>query len=515
MDNNRVMVFDTTLRDGEQAAGFRLGAEDKLEIARQLASLKVDAIEAGFPISSPEDFKAVCLLSEEVEGPIIVALSRAVPEDIDECGRALAKAKKPRIHTGIGVSDIHIAGKFRGDKYGKTMEEKRERIFQMAVESVKRAKKYVDDVEFYAEDAGRCDCGYLYQVLEGVIDAGTTVVNIPDTTGYAVPDQFGDLIRGIRENVSNIDRAVISIHCHNDLGMAVVNSLIGIKHGARQVECTINGIGERAGNAALEEVVMALRTRRDYFGVDTNIETRELYRTSQLVARLLGLVVPPNKAIVGPNAFAHSAGIHIDGFLKDRETYEIMHPEDIGFPKSKIKLTARSGRHAVRHRLEEVGYRISQPEMELVYKRFLTEADKILEVSDEILRAIVEDELHNIPEFYHLEYLHASSGSGTIPTATVRIKIGDEIKQEASCGDGPVDATYKAINRIVDTHIQLIDYSIKAVSSGAETIGEVTIKIRDNGEIIIGRGASTDIIEASAKAYIDGLNKLVFRRNLS
>jgi len=244
-------------------------------------------------------------------------------------------------------------------------------------------------------------------------------------------------------------------------------------------------------------------------------ETRELYRTSQLVARLLGLVVPPNKAIVGPNAFAHSAGIHIDGFLKDRETYEIMHPEDIGFPKSKIKLTARSGRHAVRHQLEEVGYRISQAEMELVYKRFLTEADKILEVSDEILRAIVEDELHNIPEFYHLEYLHASSGSGTIPTATVRIKIGDEIKQEASCGDGPVDATYKAINRIVDTHIQLIDYSIKAVSSGAETIGEVTIKIRDNGEIIIGRGASTDIIEASAKAYIDGLNKLVFRRNLS
>lgn len=373
----------------------------------------------------------------------------------------------------------------------------------------------MDDVEFYAEDAGRCDCGYLYQVLEGVIDAGTTVVNILDTTGYAVPDQFGDLIRGIRENVSNTDRAVISIHCHNGLGMAVVNSLIGVKHGARQVECTINGIGERAGNAVLEEVVMALRTRRDYFGVDTNIETRELYRTSQLIARLLGLVVPPNKAIVGPNAFAHSAGIHIDGFLKDRETYEIMHPEDIGFPRSKIKLTARPGRHAVRHRLEETRYRISQAEMELVYKRFLSEADKILEVSDEILRAIVEDELHNIPEFYHLEYLHASSGSGTIPTATVRIEIGDEIKQEASCGDGPVDATYKAINRIVDAHIQLIDYSIKAVSSGAGTIGEVTIKIRDNGEIIIGRGASTDIIEASAKAYIDGLNKLVFRRNLS
>ena len=503
---DKVIIFDTTLRDGEQAAGGSLNLNEKLEIARQLEKLGVDVIEAGFPISSPGDFESVKLIAQEVRGSIICGLARANPNDVDRAWEAVKGAVHPRIHVFVSSSDIHLM-------HG--MKKTREEILQLARGMVARAKNYTDDIEFSPMDASRTEPDYLYQILQAAIEAGATTLNIPDTVGYSIPEEFGKLIDGIFHNVPGIDKTIISVHCHDDLGLSVANSLEAVRRGVRQVECTINGIGERAGNAALEEVVMALRTRRDYFGVDTNIETRELYRTSQLVARLLGLVVPPNKAIVGPNAFAHSAGIHIDGFLKDRETYEIMHPEDIGFPKSKIKLTARSGRHAVRHRLEEVGYRISQAEMELVYKRFLTEADKILEVSDEILRAIVEDELHNIPEFYHLEYLHASSGRGTIPTATVRIKIGDEIKQEASCGDGPVDATYKAINRIVDTHIQLIDYSIKAVSSGAETIGEVTIKIRDNGEIIIGRGASTDIIEASAKAYIDGLNKLVFRRNLS
>ncbi len=509
---DRVIIFDTTLRDGEQAAGFRLGAAEKLEVARQLAKLKVDVIEAGYPISSPEDFEAVRLISEEVEGPIITALSRAVPEDIDECGKALAKAKLPRIHTGIGVSDIHIAGKFRDDKYGGTLEEKKERTFSMAVEAVRRAKAYVDDVEFYAEDAGRADRAYLFRIIEAAIDAGATVVNIPDTTGYTVPEQFGALIRDIRENVPNLDQAIISVHCHNDLGMAVANSLAAVKNGARQVECTINGLGERAGNASLEEVVMSLRTRRDYFGVDTDVETRELYRTSQLVARMFGITIPPNKAIVGSNAFAHSAGIHVDGFLKDRKTYEIMRPEDVGFPESRVVLTARTGRHGLRHRLEELGYELSPEELEKAYRRFLTVADKVREVSNGTLAAILQDEISRIPEAYQLEYLHTSSGTGTIPTATVRIRVGDDIKQEAAWGTGPVDATYKAIDLVVGMPVKLIEYAIRAVSSGAEAIGEVTVKIRDNGEVVVGRGASTDVIEASAKAYMSALNKLLSMR---
>ncbi len=326
----KVAVFDTTLRDGEQAAGTRLGSREKLTIARQLARLMVDVIEAGYPASSPEDFEAVQLVSREIEGPAICALSRAVASDIEACGKALAHARRPRIHTGIGVSDIHITGKFRDDKYGKTPGEKKVRILQLAVEAVKLARQYADDVEFYAEDAGRADPAYLFEMVEAAIDAGATVINIPDTTGYAVPEQFGLLIRSLREKVPNIARATISVHCHDDLGLAVANTLAGVKNGARQVEGTINGIGERAGNAALEEIVMALRTRREYFGVGTGIETAEFCRTSRLVADMLGIAVPPNKAVVGGNAFSHSSGIHVDGFLKDRETYEIMRPEDVG-----------------------------------------------------------------------------------------------------------------------------------------------------------------------------------------
>jgi 2-isopropylmalate synthase len=506
--SEKVSIFDTTLRDGEQGAGTRLGAREKLEIAQQLARLKVDVIEAGFPLSSPGDFESVRLITEEVEGPIICGLSRAVAADIDECGKALAKAKRSRIHTGIGVSDIHIAGKFGDEKYGKTMAEKKTRVLQMSVDAVKRAKGYTDDVEFYTEDAGRAERTYLFEVIQAVIEAGVTVINVPDTTGYTIPEQFGALIRDIRASVPNIHQATISVHCHDDLGMAVSNTLAAVKNGARQVEGTINGIGERAGNAAIEEVVMAIRTRKDYFEIDTGIETREFYRTSRLVADMLGMTVPPNKAVVGSNAFAHSSGIHVDGVLKMRETYEIMKPEDVGFPQSRIVLTARTGRHGLKHRLEEMGYTLSPEELEKIYHRFLTVADKKQEVFDEDLAAIVRDEIHPVPETYQLEYLHTSSGTGTIPTATVKIRIGDEVKQFATCGDGPVDATYKAIAAVVNIPVKLKQYEIRAATSGAEAIGEVTVRLEEKDVVVIGRGASTDIIEASAKAYIDGLNKL-------
>jgi len=509
---DRVIVFDTTLRDGEQAAGTRLGAREKLEIARQLARLGVDVIEAGFPASSPEDHDAVALISQEVDGPIICGLTRAVAADIDASGEALAKGKRSRIHTGIGVSDIHIAGKFRDDKYGRTMGEKKARILKMSVEAVRRARGYTDDVEFYAEDAGRADRAYLFEVIEAVIEAGATVVNIPDTTGYALPDQFGSLIRDIRTQVPNIDRATISVHCHDDLGMAVANTLAGVMSGARQVEGTINGVGERAGSAAIEEIVMAIRTRRDAFRAGTEINAREFYRTSRMVADMLGMPVPPNKAVVGANAFAHSSGIHVDGVLKDRATYEIIRPEDVGAPSSRVVLTARTGRHGLRHRLEEMRYTFSSQELEQIYRRFLAVADKKQEVFDEDLLAIIHDEIHPVPETFRLEYLNATSGTGTIPTATVRLRIGDAVREQAACGDGPVDAAYKAIAAAADLPAGLARYEIRAVTGGTEAMGEVTVRLEKDGVTVTGRGASTDIIEASAKAYIDGLNKLAARR---
>jgi 2-isopropylmalate synthase len=507
--SEKVAVFDTTLRDGEQAAGTRLGSREKLMIARQLARLKVDVIEAGYPASSPEDFEAVQLISTEIEGPAICALSRAVPIDIEACGKALAKARRPRIHTGIGASDIHISGKFRDERYGRTLAEKKKRILEMAAAAVKLARQFSDDVEFYAEDAGRSDSAYLFEMLEAVIDAGATVVNIPDTTGYTVPEQYGCLIQAIRQNVPNIGRAIISVHCHDDLGLAVSNTLAGILNGARQVEGTINGIGERAGNAALEEVVMALRTRRDYYRVHTGIETRELYRTSRLVADLLGIPVPPNKAVIGGNAFSHSSGIHVDGFLKQRETYEIMQPEDVGLVESRVVLTARTGRHGLRDRLKKLGYELSQEELDQAYQRFLAVADKKQEVFDEDLAAILHDEIHPLPETYHLDYLHIYSGTSAIPTATVRLRFQDGSSHEgAAIGDGPVDATCKAISQVTKTSAKLESYEIRAVTSGTEAMGEVTVRLEQDGVKVVGRGASTDVIEASAKAYVDGINKL-------
>ena len=506
--SDKVAVFDTTLRDGEQAAGTRLGSREKLMIARQLAQLNVDVIEAGYPASSPEDFEAVQLVCQEIQGPTICALSRAVPDDIEACGRALAKAKRPRIHTGIGASDIHIAGKFQDERYGKTLAQKKVKILKMAADAVKLARKHADDVEFYAEDAGRADPGYLFEMVEATVDAGASVINVPDTTGYTVPEQYGRLIRSIREKVPNIARATISVHCHDDLGMAVANTLAGVLSGARQVEGTINGIGERAGNAALEEVVMALRTRGDYFKLHTGIETRELYRTSRLVADLLGIQVPPNKAVVGGNAFSHSSGIHVDGFLKERETYEIMRPEHVGISESRVVLTARTGRHGLRDRLKKLGYTLSQHELNQAYQRFLAIADKKQEVFDEDLIAILHDEIHPAPEIYQLEYLQIYSGTSAIPTATVRIRVKDVTREGAAIGDGPVDATCKAIAEVTKTAAKLQRYEIRAVTSGTEAMGEVTVQVEENGRKVVGRGASTDVIEASARAYIDGLNKL-------
>jgi 2-isopropylmalate synthase len=510
MSKEKVQIFDTTLRDGEQAAGSRLGSREKLEIARQLVRLNVDIIEAGFPASSPEDFEAVRLISEEIEGPVICGLTRARIEDIETCRKALAKAKRPRIHTGIGVSQIHIAGKFADPKYGKTMGQKQATILKMAVEAVRNAAQYVKDIEFYAEDSGRADRPFLYEVLEAVIDAGATVVNIPDTTGYSMPEQYGALIADIRANVPNIAQAVISVHCHDDLGLAVANSLAGVKNGARQVEGTINGVGERAGNAAIEEVVMAIHTRRDFFtDVETNINTREFYRTSRMVADMLGMPVPANKAVVGYNAFAHSSGIHVDGFLKKRETYEIMRPEEIGLAESRVVLTARTGRHGLRHRLEEMGYKLSKEELEKTYERFLAVADKKKEVFDEDLAAIISDEIHVVERVYELEYLHVACGTGTLPTASVKMKTKGKMKQAAACGDGPVDAAYEAIRQATGLSPKLEHYSIRAVTGGKEALGEATVRITEDGRIFVGRGISTDIIEASAKAYVDAINRMV------
>lgn len=509
----KVAVFDTTLRDGEQAAGTRLGSREKLVIARQLALLNVDVIEAGYPGSSPEDAEAVSTIAREIQGPSICALSRAVPLDIEACARALAGGRKTRIHTGIGASNVHLMGKFRDERYGRTLEEKKATILKMAVAAVKLASQHVNDVEFYAEDAGRADLPFLLELIESVIDAGAAVVNIPDTTGYAVPEQYGRLIQTLRERVPNIARATISVHCHNDLGLAVANTLEGVRCGARQFEATINGVGERAGNAALEEVVMALRTRADFFNVTTGVNTKEFYRTSRLVAEALGMQVPPNKAIIGGNPFSHSSGIHVDGVLKARETYEIMKPEDVGLSESRVVLTARTGRHGLRDRLEKLGYRLSQDELDQAYTRFVDVADKKQEVFDEDLISILHTEVHPAPGLYELEYLHIYSGTSAIPTATVRLRVQDSVREGAAIGDGPVDAICKAISTVTNASAKLARYEIRAVTSGTEALGEVSIQLDDGVHRVLGRSASTDVIVASARAYIDALNRLATARS--
>jgi 2-isopropylmalate synthase len=507
-----VMVFDTTLRDGEQSPGAALTIDEKLEIARVLEQMGVDVIEAGFPISSPGDFRAVQRISKEIRGCTICGLTRARREDIESAAEALKEAAHARIHTGLGVSDVHIEHKLRTT---------RERALEMGVEAVKYARNFVGDVEYFAEDAGRADPAYLYRVLESVIDAGATVVNIPDTTGYTTPDEFGPLIKGIVENVPNIDQAIISVHCHNDLGMATANTLAGVYNGARQVEVTINGIGERAGNTSLEEVVMALRVRQDVFGLDTHIDTRHFYSASRLVSQLTSIPVQPNKAIVGANAFAHSSGIHQDGVLKERTTYEIINPRDVGVPDSAIILSARSGRHGLRHRLTELGYTLDDTQFEKVYQRFLNVADRKKTVDTRDLEAIVADEARMFfEETYHLEQVQVSCGNHSIPTATVRIKGPDgQIICDADHGTGPVDAVYRAINRVIGEPNELIEFSVQSVTEGIDAVGRVTIRVQAdepvNGgvrRVFSGYGADTDIVVASAKAYMFALNRLIAAR---
>lgn len=499
----KIIIFDTTLRDGEQSPGASLAIHEKLEIARQLEKLNVDVIEAGYPISSPAQFEATKLVAQEIKKPIIAGLARALEKDVDVCWDALKSATRPRIHAFIGTSRIHMEGQLK-----KTPTE----VLSMAVKAVKAAKRYTSDVEFSAMDAVRSEIRFLIEIFSAVIEAGANTINIPDTVGYTIPQEFAELIQGIYENVPNIKQAVISVHCHNDLGMATANSLAAIKVGARQVEGTINGLGERAGNAALEEIVMAIKTRPDLFSFETGIQTTELYKTSRLVSTLTGIMVQPNKAIVGANAFAHEAGIHQDGVLKDHATYEIMNPESVGFPGRRLVLGRHSGRHGFRIRLEEMGYSLSDEALERAYQRFLEIADKKKEVFDEDLEAIVDEEKGAVKEFYHMVYIHTTSGNQTIPTATIKLSRGKEEYQEAACGDGPVDAAYRAIDKITGITLSLEDYTLKAVTRGKDALGEVTVKIRTESEIIIGRGTSTDIIEASVKAYMNAINRLLARR---
>lgn len=496
---NRVVIFDTTLRDGEQAPGFSMNPEQKLRMAKQLERLGVDVIEAGFPIASEGDFEAVKKIAKEIRGVTIAGLARCKKEDIDRAWEALKYAKHPRIHVFIATSDIHL-------KYKLKMT--REQVLDTAIQWVKYAKKFTNDVEFSAEDATRSDVDFLAQVFEAVIENGATTLNVPDTVGYAIPEEFGAMIRALFEKVPNIHKAVVSVHCHNDLGLAVANSVTAIQNGARQVECTINGIGERAGNAALEEIVMILKTRAERFGVVTGVNTTEIYRSSQLLCNITGVYVQRNKAIVGANAFAHEAGIHQDGVIKNPLTYEIMTPQSVGIPESVLILGKHSGRHALGKRLEELGYKLSKEELERLYRAFIQLADKKKEVYDTDLMALVQDQEAEPFSVYTLENLQVLSGRHLIPTASVCLRKGKEEKIESSStGDGPVDAVCKAIDRITGMSAKLTEYSINAMTKGKDALGEVFVRIEVNDKTFTGRATSTDVIEASAKAYLNAINQ--------
>jgi 2-isopropylmalate synthase len=503
MESDKIIIFDTTLRDGEQAPGCSLGPAEKLQVAEQLYRLGVDVIEGGFPVSSKGDLEAVKNIAKSVgrqpNAPEICGLARCVKGDIEACAEAVQPAKRPRIHVFIATSDIHLKHKLHMT---------REQLLARAVESVKLARKYAGSVEFSAEDSTRSDIHFLAKVVESVIAAGATTVNLPDTVGYAIPSEYHDMFRKIFEMVPNVHKAILSTHCQDDLGLSVANSLAAVTAGVRQVECTINGIGERAGNTSLEEVVMALKTRKDLFGMKTGINTKEIAKASRLVSSLTGVLVPPNKAIVGANAFAHSSGIHQDGILKFRETYEIMNPKDVGIEETTLLLTSRSGRHALENRLKHLGYKLNKKQLDEMFVRFKALADKKRYVFDDDLLALMEEGGEAEKEFV-LDYLHTSSGHGIVPTATVRIKKPDgTIVQEAACGDGPVDAATKAIDKVVGLKPKMMDYNLHALTSGKDAQGEVSVRIEEAGIVILGRGASTDIIEASAKAYLNALNKL-------
>jgi 2-isopropylmalate synthase len=503
-DLNRLIIFDTTLRDGEQSPGASMNLAEKLEVALALKELGVDVIEAGFPIASPGDFEAVQAISQQVEGPVICGLARCNPEDIDRAWEALRSASRPRIHVFLATSATHREFKLRMAK---------EEIVRRAVEAVERARGYCEDVEFSPEDAARTELDFLAEVVEKVVEAGATTVNIPDTVGYAVPAQYAAAIRHLKQNVRGIDNVVISVHCHNDLGLAVANSLTALKEGARQVECTINGLGERAGNCALEEIVMAVKTRADYFGLQTSINSRRLCPTSRLVSHVTGIAVQRNKAIVGQNAFAHEAGIHQDGMLKDRSTYEIMKPEDVGLSKTELVLGKHSGRHALRERVQALGYHLDDAQFQQVFENFKVLADRKKTVYDADIEALAEAQIHSGPALWTLETFHTSAGSNSMPMAAVCLAHVDGRKvQDAACGDGPVDALFTTIERITGVKVELRDYQVRSVSVGEDAQGEARVEVEHNGRLQRGQAVSTDIIEASALAFLQAINRLAMRR---
>ncbi|MBI3863993.1 MAG: 2-isopropylmalate synthase [Planctomycetia bacterium] len=507
MSSDRVIIFDTTLRDGEQSPGCSMNTAEKLEIAGALVDLGVDVIEAGFPIASPGDFEAVQAIARQFgdRGPKICGLARCREEDIDRAGSALNDAKNRRIHVFLATSSIHRQYKLNMDK---------PEIIAKAVESVKRAKGLCDDVEFSPEDAARTELDFLSEVVEKAIAAGATTVNIPDTVGYATPSHYFHVISHLKQNVPNIAQAVISTHCHNDLGLAVANSLAAVEAGARQVECTINGLGERAGNAALEEIVMALRTRSDYYKLTTGINTKKLCGVSRLVSSITGMTVQRNKAIVGQNAFAHEAGIHQHGMLMERTTYEIMRPEDVGFTGSNLVLGKHSGRHAFRDRIEHLGQSLDDATFEKVFDDFIALCDKKKNVYDADILALVENRSTETPDRWKLAAFHTSAGSGAIPTATIElVEDGQPPVRDAAIGDGPIDAVFNALERITHIHARLQNYQVRSLTVGKEAQGEVLVEIEHNNHVFHGKAASTDIIEASARAYLKALNKAAANRD--
>lgn len=500
----RVKIFDTTLRDGEQTPGVNLNVREKLELARQLARLGVDVIEAGFAIASPGDFDAVKTIAKEVKGVTICSLSRALEKDIDRAWEAVQYAESPRIHTFIATSDIHLRHKLRMTE---------DQVIERTAAMVKHAKKYCSDIEFSAEDASRSNEEFLFRVLETAIKAGATVINIPDTVGYMTPWEFGGLIKRVREKVSGIDKVDISVHCHNDLGLAEANTLAALENGATQLECTVNGLGERAGNAALEEIIMAINTRKNFYNVVHGIDTKQIYRTSRLVSGLTGIMLQPNKAIVGKNAFAHESGIHQHGVLSEKSTYEIINPESIGLSRNRIVLGKLSGKHAFEEKLKELGYSLSPEKVQEAFNKFKELADKKKTVLDRDIEALVGEEVAVVPELVELLSFQVSSGNKVISSAVISIKKNDETIVEAATGDGPIDASFNALERAAGISIELDEYNLRAVTEGKDALGEVTVRVRNNGTKYTGRGVSTDIIEASLKAYINAINRILNEEN--
>ncbi len=496
-----IKIFDTTLRDGEQSPGASMNVDEKIQVARQLVKLGVDIIEAGFPFASPGDFEAVKRIADEIKGAVIAGLARAKEDDIKSAYEALKNAPMKRIHTFHSTSDIHLKYQFKVS---------REEALKRSVEMVKLARSLVEDVEFSPMDATRTEIPYLLEVVEAVIEAGASTVNIPDTVGYTTPIEFGNMIKTIKEKIG--DKAVISVHCHNDLGLAVANSLAAIINGAGQVECTINGIGERAGNCSMEEIVMGLKTRKDFYNADTNINTKEIIRASRLITRITGMAVQPNKAIVGANAFAHESGIHQDGLLKEKMTYEIMRPEDIGLQKTELVLGKHSGRHAFKDRLQELGYELSAEEIDTAFKKFKHLADQKKDIFNEDLETLISEEVSKTPEIYSLVDLSISSGVSVKPTAALKLRVDNDIVEKMEHGDGPVDAVYKAIASVTQTKSNLLKFEVKSITGGTDALGEVMVSLEEDGRTVRGHGADTDIIVAAAKAYINALNKLAVKK---